>query len=260
MRSCAFALCLTLLAGAAAFAQRETTFRAGPIDTHADVYETSVGKAAPIILLFHQGGGDARGEYGPIIPRLVAQNFNVMAVDTRGGGTRFGGRNRAAATDSTFRYCDALAEVEGAVDAARRQGFSGPLVLWGSSYTAALVMQVALRRSTEVRAVLAFSPASGPPMAGCEPEGIAAELDAQWRARAGGAGPAGNDGRTGDRPAERVSCGRCARVHCRARSAWLVHPGRGACTGGCGTALEPRTRIPGQGARVRLGEISVCSA
>ena len=176
MRFCALALGLTLATVTAASAQREITFRAGRIDTHADVHETSMGKAAPIILLFHQGGGDARGEYGPIIPRLVAQGFNVMAVDTRGGGTRFGGRNRAAATDSTFRYCEALAEVDGAVDAARKQGFSGPLVLWGSSYTAALVMQVALRRSTEVRAVLAFSPASGPPMAGCEPEGIAAEL------------------------------------------------------------------------------------
>lgn len=99
-----------------------------------------------------------------------------MAVDIRGGGDRFGTGHRALAVDERFSYCDAVIEVEAAVDAARTEGFIGPLVLWGSSYSAALVMQVGARRAGEVRAVLAFSPATGAPMAGCDPAPYVAPL------------------------------------------------------------------------------------
>ena len=134
---------------------------------HADVRRSSAPADAPLIILFHQGGGDARGEYSEIAPRLIAEGYHVIAVDARGGGNRFGGRNRAL-TPEGFRYCDALAEVGAAVNLAREQDFTGPIALWGSSYSAALVLQVAARRPAEVSAVLAFSPASGEPMAGCE--------------------------------------------------------------------------------------------
>ena len=94
----------------------------------ADVHRGSGGPAGPTLLLFHQAGGSARGEYRAITPRLLRD----------------------------------------------------PLVLWGSSYRASLVLQVAARRSADVRAVLAFSPASGDPMAGCEPGPYMG-----WLARAG---------------------------------------------------------------------------
>ncbi len=135
----------------------------------ADVHRGPAGASAPTILLFHQGGGSARGEYRTITPRLLRDGYNVVAADVRGGGDRFGSPSRAAPTDSTFTYCAVAAEVDAAVTLARMQGFTGPLVLWGSSYTAALVLQVAAKRSADVRAVLAFSPASGEPMRGCEP-------------------------------------------------------------------------------------------
>lgn len=142
----------------------------------ADVYRTAAGPAAPAILLFHQGGGNARGEYRAIVPRLLGEGYNVLAADIRGGGDRFDERSRAPAVGPEFRYCDAVAEVDAAVDLARARGFTGPLVLWGSSYTATLVLQVAARRPTDVGAVLAFSPASGEPMAGCEPEPVVGRL------------------------------------------------------------------------------------
>jgi hypothetical protein len=67
----------------------------------------------------------------------------VVAADIRGGGGRFGSPNRAGPAPADFDYCDALPEVEAVVNLARAQGFTGPLALWGSSYTASLVLQVA---------------------------------------------------------------------------------------------------------------------
>jgi dienelactone hydrolase len=135
----------------------------------ADVHRGAAGPDGPTILLFHQGGGSARGEYRSIVPRLLREGYHVVAADIRGGGERFGSPNRAGAAPADFRYCDALPEVEAVVNLTRAQGLTGPLVLWGSSYTASLVLQAAARRSADVRAVLAFSPASGEPMRGCEP-------------------------------------------------------------------------------------------
>jgi dienelactone hydrolase len=136
----------------------------------ADVYRASAAPAAATILLFHQGGGSARGEYRNITSRLLREGYNVIAADIRGGGDRFGTPNRVRTPPAgSFGYCDALAEVDATVNLARVQGFGGPLVLWGSSYSAALALQVGARRSADVGAVLAFSPASGEPMRGCEP-------------------------------------------------------------------------------------------
>ena len=146
----------------------------------ADVHRGSSGDGGPTILLFHQGGGSARGEYRSIAPRLVDSGYNVIAADIRGGGDKFGLPNRLGPAAPTFHYCEALAEVEATVNLARAQGLVGPLVLWGSSYTATLALQVAARRSAHVRAVLAFSPALGEPMQGCEPEPYVG-----WLARAG---------------------------------------------------------------------------
>lgn len=133
----------------------------------ADLYQRARPADAATILLFHQGGGDARGEYEPIIPRLLDEGFDVLAVDVRGGGSRFGGMHRTPQTPD-FRYCEAAADVAAAIDLAREQGISGKLILWGSSYTGTLVIEAAARRAADVQAVLAFSPARGDPMRECE--------------------------------------------------------------------------------------------
>jgi hypothetical protein len=45
----------------------------------ADVHRGSGGAGGATILLFHQGGGSARGEYRNITPRLLRGGYNVVA-------------------------------------------------------------------------------------------------------------------------------------------------------------------------------------
>lgn len=181
MRTTRALLSLLCASGAHAQALQEVSIRfAQDLVLHGDLYRTVSPADAPAVLLFHQGGGDARGEYRDIIPELTARGFHVLSADVRGGGTRFGGTSRAAVTDSTFRYCHAIADVSAAIDLARTNGISGPLILWGSSYTATLAVQAAARRSGDVAAVLAFSPATGDPLRECE-----AEVYLPWLQRAG---------------------------------------------------------------------------
>ena len=130
-------------------------------------------KTAPTILLFHQGGSNARGEYGPIIPRLLDAGFNVMAIDQRVGGQIYGSYNRTLANipsysfGDEYSYCDAYPNLEGALDYVIAEGFIGPKIVWGSSYSGTLAIQLAAKRSDDLSGVLAFSPASGGPLQAC---------------------------------------------------------------------------------------------
>ena len=148
------------------------------IAVFGDLYASSAGKAAPIILLFHQGGGDARGEYTLIAGRLLKLGYNVLAIDQRMGGDLFGGVNRtvAAMDRNDYGFCDAYPELEATLGYARRSGYSGQLIAWGSSYSAALVFQLAAKNMDEITAILGFSPASGKPLAGCMPSQYIADL------------------------------------------------------------------------------------
>lgn len=138
-----------------------------------DLYQAD--KAGAVILLFHQGGSNARGEYGPIIPRLLDMGYNILATDQRSGGQYYGQYNRtlAGVADHTYgepyTYCDAYNNLEGALNYILSEGFTGPKILWGSSYSAALVIQMGSKRPDDIAGVLAFSPASGDPMEGCNP-------------------------------------------------------------------------------------------
>ena len=143
-----------------------------------DVYHSAAGRAAPLILLFHQAGGDARGEYSRIAVRLVENGYNVLAIDQRSGGDRFGGINRTMAglERQNYGYCEVAPDLQAALDYARDAGFDGPLAAWGSSYSAALVFQLAVTNPDRVNAVLGFSPASGAPLADCALQPLLAEL------------------------------------------------------------------------------------
>jgi len=159
-----------LVAGTAAGAAEEVQFTAADgVRVFADVYRSGDGASAPVILLFHQAGGDARGEYTGIATRLLANGYNVVAVDLRSGGDRFGGVNRTLAhlERQDYGYCEVYPDLHAALDYTRHAGFDGPLAAWGSSYSAALVFELAARNAAQVNAVLAFSPASGAPLAAC---------------------------------------------------------------------------------------------
>jgi len=139
------------------------------ITVFGDLYTN--GKDKTTILLFHQGGSNARGEYGPIIPQLLDLGFNVLAIDQRNGGQVYGKYNRTVAqfNNLEYSYCEAYLDLSHALDYLIMSGYVGKKVLWGSSYSATLAIQLASKRSESIHGLLAFSPASGGPMKACLP-------------------------------------------------------------------------------------------
>ena len=156
-----------------------TTEAADGVTVHGEIYvEDGRSKNAPLILLFHQGASNGRAEYEPLAPRLLANGYNLISIDQRRGGERFGGLNRtlAGVGNADYSYCDVMPDLEAALDFARSEGFNGPTIAWGSSYSAALIFKLALDHPEEIDAVVAFSSASGEPMEGCMPERFSANV------------------------------------------------------------------------------------
>lgn len=109
-----------------------------------------------LILLFHQRGS-SRSEFSEIAPRLVANGYSSLAIDQRGGGDKWTVPNLPAQQwGENDSHWDAMPDLEAAFAWATEQGL--PIILWGSSYTAALVFPLAAAHAEAVRAVLAFSP------------------------------------------------------------------------------------------------------
>ena len=86
------------------------------IKIFGDLYE--INKTASSILLFHQGGSNARAEYKSIIPILEKEGFNILAIDQRQGGQVYGSYNRTVANipNNEFGYCDAYSDLEAALN------------------------------------------------------------------------------------------------------------------------------------------------
>jgi alpha-beta hydrolase superfamily lysophospholipase len=160
--SACLALGVWLLAGAADAGERTTlTFPSKDrLEITADLYPGAEA-GGPFIVLFHQAGW-SRGEYLEIAPRLNELGFGCLAVDQRSGKGVNGVANetarRAAAAGKETRYVDALPDVEAALEYAREHHARGPLIAWGSSYSASLVLKVAGDRPALVDGALAFAP------------------------------------------------------------------------------------------------------
>jgi dienelactone hydrolase len=141
-------------AGAAPLEARPVVFKAvDGVAVHALYYAASQPKA--LILLFHQAQS-GKGEYATIAPRLVAAGYSALAVDQRSGGSLFGVNETAAGFGRDPGYLDARKDLEAALAWGQAQHL--PVLLWGSSYSAALVFLVAADHPDAVKAVLAFSP------------------------------------------------------------------------------------------------------
>jgi len=123
------------------------------INIRGDLYAAENPKA--IILLFHQADS-SREEYATIAPRLVAAGYTAMAIDQRSGGAMFGTNETMKNVKHKAEMVDAEGDLIGAVNWARP--FGKPIILWGSSYSASLVFNVANVYPGEVKAVMAFSP------------------------------------------------------------------------------------------------------
>ncbi|WP_051052991.1 alpha/beta hydrolase [Fulvivirga imtechensis] len=116
---------------------------------------------APFIVLFHQANW-SRGEYLEIAPRLNSMGFNCLAVDLRSGGAindvqNITRQNALKAMKET-QYVDALPDMTAAINYADQNFAEGKLIVWGSSYSAALALKLTGDMPDKVDAVLAFSP------------------------------------------------------------------------------------------------------
>lgn len=94
-----------------------------------------------ILLLFHQAGADHH-EYDLIGPRLAEAGYSALAVNQRGGG-------------SPASFKQAKPDMEAALAWAQDKNL--PVILWGSSYSAAWVYVLAAQNSSRIAAALAFS-------------------------------------------------------------------------------------------------------
>ena len=87
--------------------------------------------------------------------------FNVMAADLRNGNEVNGIINetsdRAFEKDLDINYIATVPDIEAAIAYAKKHLASGKLLLWGSSYSASLVLLVA-DYTPGIDAVLAFAP------------------------------------------------------------------------------------------------------
>ena len=127
----------------------------------ADLYMKYSDKAKPFILLCHQAGW-SRGEYREIAPKLNAMGFNRMAMDQRSGKEVNGVANetaaRAKAANKGGEFVDAEQDIVAAAKHARDNFAQGKLLLWGSSYSAALVLRIAGEHTSIVDGALSFAP------------------------------------------------------------------------------------------------------
>lgn len=178
IRHCARHLFLILAVLAAsmaapAFSQTSSTVTAQTSDgvtLYGERYFGDLAADAPLILLFHQAGSNGRGEYGPLADWLNQNGYRAIAWDQRSGGKQFGSHNRtvdAISEDVPNGYCDAYADLQAALAHTLSNELAKEVIIWGSSYSAALVFRLAADNPDTVSALVAASPATGGPMAEC---------------------------------------------------------------------------------------------
>ncbi len=116
------------------------------------------GPRPPVILAFHQADSN-KAEYGPMVERLNEAGFTLLAIDQRSGGDYFGGNNRTVEVlGASTGYEAAMTDLEAALAWGREHARGAPVIVWGSSYSAALVFLLAAKYPTAIAGVLAFSP------------------------------------------------------------------------------------------------------
>ncbi len=127
----------------------------------ADVYAPKPAKA-PFIVLFHQANY-SRGEYTEIAPKFNTMGFNCMAVDLRSGEAVNGIVNEtwkyADSLGMETRFTDAYSDVRAAVSYVKNKYPGTKIILFGSSYSASLVLKYASDFPDGISGVVAFSPA-----------------------------------------------------------------------------------------------------
>ena len=152
---------LLVLLGPVAAAQERTTLEAGDgLAVTADIYRINTDKNANWIVLAHQAGS-SRGEYRTIAPRLNKLGYNAIALDQRSGAGFGGVANQTAAAAKRLKkkqtYMPAKPDILAGIAWARQQT-SGRVILWGSSYSAAMALLLAGEQPGLVDGVVSHSP------------------------------------------------------------------------------------------------------
>ena len=151
-------LLASLCCGLAAQATPVTLTAKDGVRIHGESVAPPRGSAQPLIVLFHQAHSN-KTEYAPIQPRLLALGYGSLAIDQRSGREMFGAQNQTArALKKPAGYEEAMPDLEAALAYGVAHSPTHTVILWGSSYSAALVFPLAAAHPQEVAAVLAFSP------------------------------------------------------------------------------------------------------
>lgn len=126
----------------------------------ADLYITHE-KTAPFILLYHRALW-SRGEYREIAPKLNEFGFNCMAIDQRSGKEINDVVNQTALRAEELKkskfYIAALPDLEAALHYARDKWKLENIIIWGSSYSAALLFYMGYKYPDDIDGIIAFSP------------------------------------------------------------------------------------------------------
>jgi pimeloyl-ACP methyl ester carboxylesterase len=113
----------------------------------------------PVIVLCHQAGFN-KTEYVKIAETLFNKGYNCLAIDQRSGGHIIEWFNEimlaAVEKGKPVEYLDAEKDIIAAVDFAAKK-YRKKVILWGSSYSAALALHLAVDYDN-IEAVIAFSP------------------------------------------------------------------------------------------------------
>ena len=126
----------------------------------ADLYMTHE-SSAPFIILYHQAGY-SRGEYRSIAPKLNELGFNCMAVDQRSGDQVNGVLNithqEALSKNLPTEYLDAVPDLEAAYLYVKYGIKPEKIILWGSSYSAAIMFYMGSVHHNNLSGILSFAP------------------------------------------------------------------------------------------------------
>lgn len=124
----------------------------------ADYYEIEQPKG--IMLLCHRSHCN-RAEYRETAPKFNDLGYSCLAIDQRSGMKIFGEtnetKNRAKEQGLPTGYLDARQDIERAIDYAYKLNDNKPIILLGSSYSAALALLISVN-SDKVKSVITFSP------------------------------------------------------------------------------------------------------
>jgi len=158
-----------------------TTTTADGVTLYGEQWFGDLPDTAPLILLFHQAGSNGRGEYGPLKDWLNEAGYRAIAWDQRAGGKTYGSNNRTRANlpkGTPDSYCDAYADLEAALAYVKTEGLADKVGIWGSSYSAGLVFQLAAKHPDQISAVIGASPGTGRAMTNCRAKAWAKDVSA----------------------------------------------------------------------------------